>query len=293
MAAAAFAMVCMHAVVRHLAADLHPFEIAFFRNVFGLAFVLPLTYRAGLRQLRPRRPLLLASRGLVDAGAMLMFFTALAAAPLATVTALSFTAPLFATVLAVPLLREVVGLRRATSVLIGFAGALIVVRPGAETLISAGAALTLGAAFFWGLTLCIIKVLSRTETSVAITFWAALSLLPVTLLAAIPVWRGPQPEHLVWFLALGALGTAAQFCLSEALRRADATVVLPIDFTRLIWSALLGLLLFAEAPDLATIAGGSVIFASVVYNTYRERVRARHRSTDRATAIARARTASS
>jgi drug/metabolite transporter (DMT)-like permease len=275
MATAALAMVLMHALVRQLSADLHPFQIAFFRNLFGLAFVLPLLAREGLRQLRPQRPGLMLLRGVTDACAMLAFFTALSLAPLATVTALSFTAPLFATVLAVPILREVVGLRRTLSVIAGFAGALIVIRPGAEGLITAGAMMTLLSAAFWGLALCLIKLLSRTETSVAITFYAATALIPVTLVAALPVWRTPSLEILGWLAVVGALGTVGQLSLSQAMRLAEATVVMPIDFTRLLWSALLGFVLFAETPDLATVVGGSVIFSSVIYIAYRER--ARHR----------------
>jgi len=272
---AAFAMVVMHALVRHVSTELHPFEAAFFRNLFGLLFVLPLVARSGLAQLRPGRPGLLVIRGVADACAMLAFFTALSLAPLATVTALSFTAPLFATVLAVPVLREVVGLRRALSVAAGFAGALIVIRPGAEGLVTAGAAMTLFSACFWGLALCLIKLLSRTETSVAITFYAAVTLLPVTLIAALPVWQTPTWEQLGWLVATGAVGTAAQLSLSQAMRLADATVVMPLDFTRLLWSAVLGFVLFAEIPDIATFVGGTVIFSSVVYNAYRERVRHR------------------
>lgn len=275
MAFAAMAMVLMHALVRRLSEDLHPFEIGFFRNLFGLVFVLPFLLRAGLDQLRPRRPLLLATRGITDAAAMLLFFSALAVAPLATATALSFTAPLFATLLAIPILREVVGIRRALSVAVGFVGALIVIRPDAQGLISPGAALTLASAFFWGLALCIIKLLSRDETSVAIAFWAAVALIPVTFVMALPVWRGPTPDLWIWLVLLGAVGTLAQLSLNEAMRMADATVVLPMDFTRLFWSAVLGYLLFTEIPDLATFVGGSLIFASVVYNAYRERTKAR------------------
>jgi len=273
MAVAALGMVLMHALVRHVSSSLHPFETAFFRNVFGLAFVLPFIAREGLGQLRPRRPGLLLLRGVTDAGAMLAFFTALSLAPLATVTALSFTAPLFATVLAIPILREVVGMRRALSVVAGFVGALIVIRPGAEGLITAGAGATLFSACFWGLALCLIKLLSRTETSVAITFYAAVALIPVTFIAALPVWQTPTVDQLGWLALTGALGTAAQLCLSQAMRLAEATVVMPMDFTRLLWSAVLGFVLFGEVPDVATFVGGTIIFSSVVYIAYRERAR--------------------
>ena len=271
MAVAASSMVVMHALVRHLGAVLHPFEVAFFRNVFGFAFLLPILWRQGTAQLTPRRPRLIAVRGFSDAAAMLFFFSALAVTPLATVTALSFTAPLFAAVLAIPVLKEVVGPRRAISLIVGFVGALIVIRPAGETLITTGAALTLASAFFWGLALVFIKLLSRTESTVSITFYAALMLMPITLIAAIPVWSWPSLEQLLWLCALGLAGTFSQLCLSQALRLADAGIVLPVDFTRLLWSALLGFVLFAEVPDLATVIGGSVIFGSVVYIAYRER----------------------
>ncbi|MFW5680924.1 MAG: DMT family transporter, partial [Pseudomonadota bacterium] len=248
MAIAAASMVVMHVIVRQLGAIMHPFEVAFFRNVFGFLFLLPILWQQGVAQLRPQRPGLLAVRGCTDAVAMLCFFTALGLTPLATVTALSFTAPLFAAALAIPILKEVVGIRRALSLVVGFAGALIVIRPGGETLITAGAALTLTSAFFWGLALVLIKLLSRTESSVAITFYAALVLMPITLVAALPVWTWPPAEAWLSLIALGLTGTISQLCLSQSLRLADTTVVLPVDFTRLVWSAILGFLLFAEVP---------------------------------------------
>ncbi|MEO1090860.1 MAG: DMT family transporter [Pseudomonadota bacterium] len=275
MAVAALAMVLMHALVRVLSTDIHPFEIAFFRNFFGFLVLLPVLWRQGTGQLRARRPGLIVLRGFVDSLAMLAFFAALAITPLAAVTALSFTAPLFATLLAIPILREVVGLRRALSLVVGFVGALIVVRPGSAEIMSAGAGLVLLAAGFWGLTLTFIKILSRTESSVAITFYAALALMPLTLLASLPVWTWPDANHWGLLALTGVFGTVAQLCLSQALRLAEVTAVLPIDFTRLIWSALLGFVLFAEIPDAATLLGGSLIFGSVVYITHRERLRSR------------------
>lgn len=275
MAIAAIGMVVMHVLVRAASEGMHPFEVAFFRNVFGLGFILPILWRQGIGQLRLTRPRLMLVRGGSDAVAMLCFFTALTLTPLATVTALSFTAPLFAAALAIPILKEVVGIRRALSMVVGFAGALIVIRPGGETLITAGAALTLTSAFFWGLALVFIKLLSRTESTVAITFYATVVLLPITLIAALPFWTWPTSDELWLLVALGACGTLSQLCLSQSLRLADTTVVLPVDFTRLVWSAILGFVLFAEIPDVATFVGGTVIFASVVYITYRERVRGR------------------
>ncbi len=122
----------MSALVRHLAGELHPFELAFFRNAFGLLFILPWFWRSNLASLATTRIRLYGFRAVISTGAMLCWFTALTLMPIAEVTALSFTAPLFATVGAALFLGEVVRLRRWAATLIGFAGAMIILRPGID-----------------------------------------------------------------------------------------------------------------------------------------------------------------
>jgi drug/metabolite transporter (DMT)-like permease len=259
----------MNGLVRYLVADLHPFQIAFFRNLFGLAVLLPLLLRAGRGALRTQKLSLHGLRGLLNAAAMLTFFYALGITPLATVAALSFTTPLFATLLAMLLLKEAVGPRRAMGVLLGFAGALIILRPGFEAL-TLGPALALLSSCCWAAALIDIKVLSRTESSLTITFYAALFLTPITGIAALPFWSWPNPAHWGLLVLAGALGSLGQMSLAHAFHHAEATQVLPADFTKLIWAALIGWLAFAEVPDIWTLLGGSVIFGSVVYVAYRE-----------------------
>ena len=130
MAAAAAAFSFMHAAIRHLSGEMHPFEIAFFRVFFGFVALAPVFMLHGLAPLQTKNVKLFAYRGLLNAAAMLMFFYSLSITPLATVAALGFTAPLFATLLAMLMLGEVVRLRRWTAILIGFAGTLIILRPG-------------------------------------------------------------------------------------------------------------------------------------------------------------------
>lgn len=266
---AALASSVMNGLIRELSGSLHAFEIAFFRNVFGLGALLPLLLRAGPGALRTSRFGLHALRGLLNAVAMLTFFYALAITPLAEVAALSFTTPLFATLLAMLLLGERVGPRRAMALALGFVGALMIIRPGSVGL-SLGTLLVLLSSLAWAAALIDIKVLSRTETSLRITIYATFFLTPITLAAALPFWTSPTAWQLGLLAAVGALGTFTQMSIAHAFSRAETSQVLPADFTKLIWAALIGWLAFAELPDIWTLVGGSVIFAAVAYNAYRE-----------------------
>ena len=125
----------MSGIIRHVSAELHAFEIAFLRNLFGLAFMMPWLARVGWSGLKTQRIGLYTVRGIIGLAAMLAFFWAITILPLAQVTALSFTAPLFATILAALVLREVVRARRWAAILVGFVGALIILRPGVASVL--------------------------------------------------------------------------------------------------------------------------------------------------------------
>lgn len=261
---AALASSVMNGCIRHVSAEVHAFEVAFFRNLFGLVALAPLLVRAGRSGLRTRQLGLHAVRGLLNAVAMLAFFFAVGITPLATVAALSFTSPLFATVLAALILKERVGLRRVAAVLLGFAGALVILRPGLETL-SLGALLVLLSSSAWAGALIDIKILGRTESSLAITAYAGLFLTPVTLVASLPFWTWPSGGALLWLALIGALGSLTQMAIAQALREADATQVLPADFTKLLWAALVGFAFYGEVPDRFTLLGAGLICGSVAY----------------------------
>jgi drug/metabolite transporter (DMT)-like permease len=259
-----FAFATMHAVIRHLSKDLHPFEVAFFRNLFGFFALTPFFLRGGRAVFRTGVLHLHALRGLLQVGAMLSFFFAVSVTPLAKVSALSFTAPLFAAIGAVLLLRERLRLSRFAALAAGFVGALAIVRPGVAP-IDFGALLVLGSSAVWAVCMLVIKLLARTESSVTITAYMGVFLTPLSGIAALFVWRWPSPEHLIWFIVMGGLGTFAHLAFSQAFKEADATAVLPFDFTRLIWASLLGFWLYAEVPEFWTWAGGALIFASATY----------------------------
>ncbi len=262
----------MHATVRFAAEGLHPFEVAFFRNLFGLLVIVPVLAARGLAPLRTERFGLHLLRAGLNVVAMLAFFTALTIAPLAEVQSLGFTAPLFAAALAALALGERVGASRWVAVLAGFAGALLIVRPGVQS-VDAGAALALGSAAVWGGVLLIIKRLAATDSAFTITGYMVLLMTPLSLLPAIPVWIWPDARQLGWLVACGMLGTVAQMLMTQSLRLADASAVLPLDFLKVVWGALIGLYLFGELIDGWTWVGAAVIFAGATYLTLGERGR--------------------
>ena len=244
------AFATMHASVRFVSADLPPFQIVFFRNLFGLAFLVPLLLGAGFAQMRTRRLGLHALRGLVNIAAMMMYFTALSITPLAKATALSFTAPIFAAVLSVVFLGERFRLYRWIAILVGFLGMLIILRPGFVTL-ELGALLAVGAAVLWAVAMILIKLLSRTESSVAIVAWMGIFLCAFSIGPALWVWQTPTLSNLIWLAFIGLCGSIAQVTLSQSFKETEPTAVLPLDFLKLIWATLLGvcLLYTSDAAD--------------------------------------------
>ena len=270
MLASTFFLAAMHASIRYLSDTIHPFEIAFFRSLFALAVVAPWFYRDGLALFHTRRIGLHGLRAVLNLFAMLSFFYALSIAPLSEVTALGFTAPIFTTLLAALILGEIVGPRRWMAVVVGFIGALIIIRPGFAE-IGPGQMLVVASSLVWACAVLVIKTLSRTDSSATIIAYMALLMIPLTLAPAVFVWRWPDGEQLFWLVLVGLLGGTGQLCMTEALREADTAVVMPIDFCKLLWVAVIAYLAFGEVPDRYTWLGGAVIFASAMYIAYRER----------------------
>jgi drug/metabolite transporter (DMT)-like permease len=263
----------MHVMIRLLTDELHPFEVAFFRNLFGVLALLPLLLRSGLGAVRTDRLPLHALRSVLGLVSMLLFFSALQRTGLSKVTAMSFTAPLFATAGAVLFLRERIHARRVAALLIGFAGTLIVMRPGGG--VDAGVVMVLGSSALWAVALLTIKALSHTESSFAVTLYTGLFMAPLSLIPATLVWTWPNARQYAWLALMGTVGTISQLIMTQAFREADATAVLPVDFTRLVWASLFGMLVFHQTPEVATLVGGTVIFVSTTYITYREAMVAR------------------
>jgi len=264
------ALVTMNTLARHMSAELHPFELAFFRSFFGFVFFLPWFFRYGLEPLRTKVIGFHALRGIGNGICMLMYFMGLSLIPLAKVMALSFSSPLFATIIAFLVLGEVIRTRRITALVIGFAGTMIILRPGFVEL-DLGSMLILGACAAWAGCLVTIKVLARTDSSITITLYSTIFLMPVSLIAAIPYWQTPNFDQFLLLAAMGLMGSLGQVALAQSFREAEMTAVMPLEFLRLIWAAIFGYLFFAEVPDIWVWLGGTVIFSASTYIAIRER----------------------
>ncbi len=270
MLGATLVFVFMHAAIRHIAHDVNPLEIAFFRNVLGFVFLAPVFLRYGLTPLRTTRFRLHFWRAVINLINMVTFYIGLRLTPLAEATALNFTAPLFATLLATVFLGEKVRLRRTLALAIGFTGAIVIVRPGFAAL-NPGALFVIFSATLWGGIMVTIKILSRTDSSLTITLWVLILMTVMSFPPALVVWQWPTAVQLGWLAFIAVTGTIGQLLLAQALKEAEATSILPIDFFRLIWAAVTGYFAFGEVPDLFTWIGGIMIFASATYIAFREK----------------------
>ena len=269
------AFAAMNACVRFLSSELHPFQIAGIRSAFGLLIFVPILARRGLAPLRTQRIGLLALRGTCHVITMLLHFMALSLIPLATFASLNFSIPLFTTILAFVFLGEAIRLPRLVALGVGFAGALVVVRPGIVG-VDLGAVLVLAGAASFAASVIILKHLVRTESSVTVTIYMSVVVAPATLIAAIPFWQTPTLAQLGLMAVMAGLGTGGFLLFTQAFKEAEVTVLAPINFTGLIWSALFGYLAFGEVADIWTWVGGAMIFSATTYIAYRERRRNGH-----------------
>ena len=259
-----------HGLVRPIATEIHAFEIVFFRSVFGILTVAPWFMRSGLEPLRTKRLALHLLRVTIGVTSSLLFYWALATAPLAKVTALSFLGAIFGVLYAGLFLGEIVSVKRWSAISAGFAGTLIILRPGFAE-IELGSLLALLAAAIWAFATILVKKLSSTESSVTITSYTVLFFSPAALLASLFFWEWPSWQVLGLLALMGVAATSSHLLFTQGLRDADANVVLPLDFLRLIWVAFIAYFFFAEIPSLFTWVGGVVILLSAMQIAYDER----------------------
>lgn len=266
-ACAAFAG--MNVVIRILSYDLPAFEIVFFRNLMSFAFMVPWLCRVGLSAMKTDRHLLYFGRSMMGFASMLLWFSALAIMPLAEATALSFTAPLFATVAAIVILHEVVRLRRWSATIVGFIGAMIVLRPGVSA-IDTAALLVLASSATSGINAIIVKQLTRTQSANMIVTYMTAYILPVSFVVALFVWVWPPLHTLPYIVLLGVLATIGHLCSTRVFGLVDTSVAMAFDFGRLPFVALFAWLTFGETPDIWTWVGAAVIVSATVYIAHRE-----------------------
>ena len=250
--------------------DINPAEIAFFRYIIGVMLFLPWLVREGTFLPRTSRLGRHAFRTATGLAAMTCLFFAARMMPLAEATSLSFTAPLFAVLGGALVLREQVSRHRWLCTALGFLGALIVLRPGAVP-ISPGAAVALTGAVFIAMATLSAKTLARTEVTTTIVFYFTVLVTPLSFAMALPVWTTPSLADMPWLALIAVLATASQMLLTQALREGDASFVLPFDYSQLVFSALLGLVFYAEIPSVYAVIGSAVIVGAALLSIMESR----------------------
>lgn len=269
-----------HTSVRVLSENLSTFEIVFWRMALSMGILLPWYAWKGMHLLKTKRPGMHAMRAIVNFTGMILWFYAISVVPLGKAVAIHFTLPLFLLVLAVIFLGERVGARRITATLVGFGGVIIVLRPDTAE-IGLPELMILGSAALYAGTVVFLKIMVKTETPLALTFYTNGFIFLFSIPLAIWTWTGPSVDDILPILVIGVMGTFAPFLYTTALRLADASVIGPTDFLRLPLTAGFAFALFGEVPQIWVWIGGGVIFLSTWYITVREsRLERQRRSKD-------------
>jgi drug/metabolite transporter (DMT)-like permease len=271
MALSAALFACADSTAKQLSQNGIPvFEIAFMRYALCLTFLGPYALLLKRQQLKTRHPYMHAARAVLVSVAQVLGYYALSRMFVADVTAINFARPLCITILAVLVLGERVEWRRWAATAIGFAGVIVMVRPGAGGVDPAALA-AVGTMLMFAVSGVIIARYADTERPIQYVFFYNAGATAMFAVPAILVWRDPTAADLALMFLLAMLGLWAEICSIKALSSGEASVVGPIEYVRLIFAALLGYMLFAEVPDAATWIGAAVIIASALYVARRGR----------------------
>lgn len=256
------------ALVKAVSTGIPTVQVMLFRSVFAGLVVAPLLWReGGLSALRTRRPWDHVLRTTLGCGGMVCAFYGVARLPLAINTALGFAMPLLLTLLSIPLLGERVGWKRIAVVLAGLAGVLIVVRPWQETgLAPVAVAVVLLGVVFWALTMIAIRRMGeKGERNVTIVVWFAIGGATVSALLTVPVWVPLQGWQWAALVGVGLISGVAQMLMTEGYRSGQASLVAPFEYGAIVYATAMGVFLWGEWPDAASVLGIGVIVAAGLY----------------------------
>ena len=272
MLATTFCFVSMDALAKYLSQSYPVLQVVWARYVFHL-LILALVLGPRLpRVVRTGRLGLQFLRSLFLLGATGLFFAALSFIPLADATAIMFVAPILVTAMSVPLLGEHVGPQRWASVVVGFLGALVIIRPGSDAMEPA-ALLALGAASCYGFYQIATRRLSATDAPLTTLMYSAAVGVLVSCAVVPFFWVTPSPADWLAMMGLGLFGALGHFALIKAFQAATAVTVTPFGYVNLLWAVLFGFVLFGELPDAWTVLGAAIIAASGLYILHREKLR--------------------
>jgi drug/metabolite transporter (DMT)-like permease len=277
MLASAMTFTGMTVLIKFLGADYPPALQTFYRQAAGLVVLLPVILRLRGRAFATTRPGILLFRSAAGTVALVLSFYAYQELPLADANALSFTRTLWLVPLAAIVVREKVGPLRVGAAVVGFLGVLLMARPGAGGDFALGlpALAMLLASFLFALTITGMKVMTRDHSPTVLLVWAMTLGLLFSIPGGVLTWRVPAPVDFALLCAMGVLGTITQACYIKGMQVGDAAAMAPIDYTRLVFAAAAGFVLFHEVPTAWTLAGAAVVVGSTLFITWREQQIAR------------------
>lgn len=262
--------VLLNTMARHLTQQFDPFQSQFLRYLCGLAVMLPFVVRAGLAAYKPKDVKGQFLRGAVHAFGLGLWFVALPHIPLADMTAIGFTTPIFIMLGAFFVFKEPMRWERWMAALIGFAGVLLVVGPGLSGAGGLFNLVMLASSPVFAASFLITKRLTRYETASVIVLWQALTVTLLSLPLALLNWKMPGLWQSAGYLLCGALGSSAHYCLTRSYSIADISATQSMKFLELVWATFMGWLVFSDYPSQTTLIGGLVILASTVWIARRE-----------------------
>lgn len=274
MIVAVFFYASLNALAKMLAEHYPLAEVTFFRNAFALfPAAAMVAANGGVRSLRTRHPLGHFWRAVIGLTSMVLLFLSYHLMPLADAVALSFSAPLFLTVLSVPVLGERVGVYRWSAVAIGFVGVLVIVRPGSD-LFDTSALVGLAAAVAYSFAMMAMRQLGRTESPVTTVFYFTAFCTVLSALTLPFVWVTPSASGFGLMALMGLVGGAAQYFMTRAYAAAPATVISPLNYVGILWATLFGWMFWGDWPDAQVFIGAAIVIASGLLILFRETRRA-------------------
>lgn len=257
------------ALVRHVGATMDPIQTSFLRYGFGLLFLAPFFIKVRWPDVAAANWKLHTIRGLMHGTGVMLWFYAMSRIPLAEVTAIGFTNPVFATIGAVLFLGEKIRLPRIAAVVVGLFGALLIVRPGFAEVDPGAIAMLIAAPIFAASDL-IAKLLTRNESGPAVVAYLSVFVTAVTFVPAMLVWQAPTAAEWMLTIAIAGLATLGHLAMMQGFKVGEISAVQSARFLQLLWSALIGYAMFAEAPGLYTWIGSGIIIASALFIAHRE-----------------------
>ena len=246
--------------------ELNVFQLMEMRTILGFLMLYPLIrINGGFAAMKTSRPLQYLGRNLIHYGAQLGWFYALTLIPLGQVVSIEFTMPIWTAILAAMFLGERITVWKIAAIMLGVIGVIVIVRPATGE-INQGQLIALGAAVGFGISIAMMKSLTRTESTLAIIFWMLVIQSAAGFFPALHVWQWPSASAWGWIVVIAFCGTFSHYCMARAMLYADATVVIPMDFLRVPLTAAAGWLIYSERLDLFTVLGAALILSGNLLN---------------------------